>query len=106
MNPRWRFSDSSQKNLRALRHGPNEDQPAPGPAAGPQRRPQNRERITHIDTLILARAPQPEPIEKLSARYETKQEAFNQDVALARELATKPLGQIERRSPPRKTSPP
>jgi len=50
--------------------------------------------------LILARVPQPKPIEELTAVYEIKREAFNQDGALARELATNPLGPLNAEETP------
>jgi hypothetical protein len=55
---------------------------------------------THIFALILARVPQPKPIEELTAVYEIKREAFNQDGALARELATNPLGPLNAEETP------
>ncbi len=50
--------------------------------------------------LIVARVPQPKPIEELTALYESEREAFNQDAAVAKELATHPLGPLNAEETP------
>jgi hypothetical protein len=59
-----------------------------------------RERVTYGLALVLARAPQPEQIEELTALYESEREAFNQDAAAAKELATNPLGPLNAEETP------